>query len=1001
MLKKYVGKNRAENLDWLLNRWLKEGPPVCFLQGFPGVGKTDLAHDFRNAAEKLPGWQRAIFDDVPDRATPSVMDSLLDVGDKLSRQGLPEMENVLLGETTPNPAYALEQVLKRNVVIVLDEAQRFFRPDSGTPLPEMIRILDYLRYRQNLPGRLLLLSDRVVERARWSEWIPIRELKKLEPAEALEAFDDKLKFAGITEEIPDGEKQEALQALDCNPRAIESLVASLAYDSLKEIMGRNRGLWDVRDRDISREFLNKLELDLLEHTLAHQDPLVHQRLLRLSVHRKSFEKAALELVCGGTRKEWREFGDILLTRFLLNRHSGWHSLNPIVREIALAKLKDQPAECLQAHERAADYHWRHFKARDITAGPSKLGASFAELRYHLTQSGRQADLREVALRFTDLLKRDIQSVSPVPVDPEELDERIAVLSALLETQGADSLEYHLARCLNDRNRPGDWKRALIHLKRITRVGAPAVNWFLRAELEATVEGLDAALRTIYEAIHKLQPDSGVVEIYGLGANLLAQVGKIEGEGGAVALLKEGIKIIPPDKGLFSLYQMLGHIRCRAGHVQEAITSLREGLSRIPSQLNGYKLVEAALFLCAASDATQTLAEILSGKEASAIDPEAAALGTVLQCQMRGDWKAAADTASTARKQFPRYFVLASLEAFSRLALGEADAAWQALASFPNLLFKGSESRGWLASFIHLRRRAHPEASAALTTYLGRPVDEGRELNEAFLLRLWDQQEIAPENYQLSFYFPIMPASLTGLSHAVRRVPFAKPVLPAPAPGEPANLDPAAPTTTASPEIYVSYAWGEDSSPAGREREEIVNRLCETVRRTGRVIGRDKERMRGGDSIERFAQEISKARRIVAVISEKSLNSEFCMAQELFRAFRRCDYQRAEFQEKVIAVVMDDAKPLLRDNLALVTLAQAWQERTEKLRAKFQAVDPTRKSPALWLFVDLMEEMCPRLPDMLGALQDIVMRRGFEEITRDGFQEVLNRLPPRPETGKAP
>src|SRR5262249_27423459 len=156
--------------------------------------------------------------------------------------------------------------------------------------------------------------------------------------------------------------------------------------------------------------------------------------------------------------------------------------------------------------------------------------------------------------------------------------------------------------------------------------------------------------------------------------------------------------------------------------------------------------------------------------------------------------------------------------------------------------------------------------------------------------------------------------------------------------------------------------------------------------------RDKDRMRGGDSIERFAQEISKAKRVVAVISEKSLHSEFCMAHELFRAFRRCDYQRAEFQEKVIAVVIDDARPLLKDNLQLVALAKKWQERMENLRSELQSVDPARKSPALWVFVDLMEDMCPRLPDMLGALNDIVMTRGFSEIVADDFRQVIDRLP---------
>ena len=38
-------------------------------------------------------------------------------------------------------------------------------------------------------------------------------------------------------------------------------------------------------------------------------------------------------------------------------------------------------------------------------------------------------------------------------------------------------------------------------------------------------------------------------------------------------------------------------------------------------------------------------------------------------------------------------------------------------------------------------------------------------------------------------------------------------------------------------------------------------------------------------------------------------------------------------------------------------------------------------------------MCPRLPDMLALLRDIVMKRGFDEIVADSFQEVLKRLPP--------
>jgi tetratricopeptide (TPR) repeat protein len=268
-MKKYIGKSRLENLDWLVSVWLRDGPSVCFLQGFSGVGKTALARDFRELAaaqQTADGklrYKHAVINEIADRATPSVLESLMELSLTLSQQGLPEMEQVLFDQKTPNPAYALEKALQRPVVIVLDEAQRFFRNDTGAPLPEMHGILGFLRNRPNLPGRLLLLSDRIVEEARWSEWIPKRTLTKLEPAEALEALETKLREAGVDADIPAERKREVVHDLDCNPRAIEALVSALRYESLDEIIESNPGLWAVHDREVSRDFLKALERDLL------------------------------------------------------------------------------------------------------------------------------------------------------------------------------------------------------------------------------------------------------------------------------------------------------------------------------------------------------------------------------------------------------------------------------------------------------------------------------------------------------------------------------------------------------------------------------------------------------------------------------------------------------------------------------------------------------------------------------------------------------------------
>ncbi len=1395
MLKKYIGRNRAENLDWLVNVWLTTGPPVCFLQGFSGVGKTDLARDLRDAAQKRECWEHTVINEISDRPTPSVIEGLMELSASLSRQGLPEMERVLFEETSPNLAFALEEALSRPVVIILDEAQRFFMPDSGSPLPELNNVVSFLRNRQNLPGRLLLLSDRLVENARWSEWIPKRTLTKLEPEEAIEALESKLEDSDVVlDELPE-RKQDLVKALDYNPRAIEALVGALAYDSLDEIMGSKPGLWETKDRVVSREFLDTLERDLLERTLKHLDMAHQKKLWRLAVHRRSFKREALERTCG-SKDEAARLRTILITRYLINFRSGVLSLNPIVREISLSHLKEEPAEYKQAHSGAADYHLRHFKAKHIVGSQATLGESFAEVRYHLVQAGREAEIREIGHRFTDHLKHEIRAVSPVPRHPEELDERIGVLSVLLEGGGAKGLEYHLARCLQTRGRVGDIERAIIHAERAASGGGPEVSWTLLVKLQHQAVGVDAAMRTIRNALRTRHHRTDAAPLYRLGAELLSGAGKTDeavvllkeglrvipanknlfslyqscaemlgragktgeavvllkeglrvipadknlfslyqscaemlglegktdeavvllkegikvpgmtslfslyqscaemlgragktdeavvllkeglrvipadknlfslyqscaemlgragkmdeavvllkeglrvipadknlfslyqscaemlglegktdeavvllkegikvpgmtslsslyqscaemlgragktdeavallkeglrvipagknlfslyqscaemlglegktdeavvllkegikvpgmtslfslyqscaemlgragktdeavallkegievpgmtshsslyqscaeilgragktdeavvllkeglrvipagknlfslyqscaemlgragktdeavallkegikvpgmtslsslyqscaeilGRAGktdeAVVLLKEGLRVIPADKNLFSLYQSLGEVFCRAGKPSEAIAVQIEGLKRIPEQFGRQQVVEGALLLCVGAGESTQLANLLAESGPAALSRSQVTLGRVLECQDRGDWAGAAELAKSARVEFPRYFALAAQEALSRLASRDSEGAHRALSEFPHAAFGRGETSGWLAAFIHLRRGARSEACDALAAYLGRPADERQELSETYLLRLWDQQETSREDGRLCFHFPIIPASLTGLKQDVRRFPFAAPVLPF-QPGliTVSDLPPAPVARTTAPEIYVSYAWGEDSSASGRQREEIVDRLCAAVEKSGRVIGRDKERMRGGDSIEHFAQEVARAKRIVAVISEKSLHSEFCMAHELFQAFRRCAYHRAEFQEKVIALVMDDATPLLNDNHAIVALTKVWQGRLEKFRAELQDVDPTRKSTDLWVFVDLMEEMCPRLPAMLGALKDIVMKRGFEEIVKDGFREVLDRLPARTE-----
>ena len=58
-----------------------------------------------------------------------------------------------------------------------------------------------------------------------------------------------------------------------------------------------------------------------------------------------------------------------------------------------------------------------------------------------------------------------------------------------------------------------------------------------------------------------------------------------------------------------------------------------------------------------------------------------------------------------------------------------------------------------------------------------------------------------------------------------------------------------------PEIFVSYAWGDDSSDDARRRGEVVDRLCETLDKDGWNIIRDTKGLRHGELISGFMKRL--------------------------------------------------------------------------------------------------------------------------------------------------
>ncbi len=204
-----------------------------------------------------------------------------------------------------------------------------------------------------------------------------------------------------------------------------------------------------------------------------------------------------------------------------------------------------------------------------------------------------------------------------------------------------------------------------------------------------------------------------------------------------------------------------------------------------------------------------------------------------------------------------------------------------------------------------------------------------------------------------------------------------------------------------PLVYVSYAWrsrdpsgsDDDLLPGSSDREQIVDKLCHVLAQEDRIIvGRDKKLVKTGDSIADFADQIARSGLIIAVISHRSLRSDWCMKEELLHAFRCRRFDHEEFGQDVLALILDDAMPDIENNKQLLT---CWSVRLQAKLEELQLADPERKySPKSWQDADAIAELLGRLPDLLRALRIRAMPRGAEAISEAGFHEIRNLVKQR-------
>lgn len=183
------------------------------------------------------------------------------------------------------------------------------------------------------------------------------------------------------------------------------------------------------------------------------------------------------------------------------------------------------------------------------------------------------------------------------------------------------------------------------------------------------------------------------------------------------------------------------------------------------------------------------------------------------------------------------------------------------------------------------------------------------------------------------------------------------------------------------EYFVSYAWGDDASSEGREREAVVDRLCIEAEKRGIRIIRDKTTLRFGDRISKFMRRIGTGDRVFVILSEKYLHSPNCMF-ELCEIWRYSRGDEEDFRRRVRVYVLPGAQaslPIERTRLALY-----WKLQYDEIAALIRNHGGEIIGDQDFAHFKMMCDFYHRVPDILATIYDTVQPRNFEELMEYGL-----------------
>jgi internalin A len=210
----------------------------------------------------------------------------------------------------------------------------------------------------------------------------------------------------------------------------------------------------------------------------------------------------------------------------------------------------------------------------------------------------------------------------------------------------------------------------------------------------------------------------------------------------------------------------------------------------------------------------------------------------------------------------------------------------------------------------------------------------------------------------------------------------------PASGEPPGSAPTRPLQFSQeesnePQLFVSYAWG-DETPEGRQREAIVDQLCETSEQRGLVILRDNRVLGLGDSISRFMQQLARGKRVFVILSDKYLRSPYCM-YELLEIWRKCAGEEEKFLGRIRVFVIPGTKIFSLSDRAKYAIH--WRQEYEKVDQLIRDHGADVVGRRGFQEYKLMGDFRRWVAEILEAVVDRLQPRNFEDLAKYGLDDL--------------